>query len=285
MSEGVNISKNWFFFKAFTGGLRKYLHYYRACVLSTPPTLSLLTIGFLFRKVGRQLRWAQPFFLMLVSCVNFTPFKPQPHPAEYSRGPTERGLDANIIGSKTSLLSFNLRYLSELCCVNGPLGAGQAAFPVVRPLLSTNCNMSAIMAVLSLSDGMLAQPGCVYVALLRVLNCCPTCTMKHRITAAMKTIRSCCRCWRAAVNLTHGRFLFMQTQPKDMTWLACRTCCVGFPGAVRTESARFCCALRRFVSDWVYSGVFRDVYGEFMIQVNEEYLSFRGENTHTRSHL
>lgn len=34
----------------------------------------------------------------------------------------------------------------------------------------------------------------------------------------------------------------------------------------------------RFVSDWVYSGVFRDVYGEFMIQVNEEYLSFRDKH-------
>eukprot|EP00064_Thunnus_orientalis_P004817 superscaffoldBa00000452_g4830 len=34
----------------------------------------------------------------------------------------------------------------------------------------------------------------------------------------------------------------------------------------------------RFVSDWVYSGVFRDVYGEFMIQVNEDYLSFRDKH-------
>lgn len=33
---------------------------------------------------------------------------------------------------------------------------------------------------------------------------------------------------------------------------------------------------RRFIHDWVYSGVFRDVYGEFMIQVNHEYLGFRG---------
>lgn len=32
----------------------------------------------------------------------------------------------------------------------------------------------------------------------------------------------------------------------------------------------------RFIHDWVYSGVFRDVYGEFMIQVNQEYLGFRG---------
>lgn len=31
----------------------------------------------------------------------------------------------------------------------------------------------------------------------------------------------------------------------------------------------------RFIHDWVYSGVFRDVYGEFMIQVNPEYLGFR----------
>lgn len=98
-------------------------------------------------------------------------------------------------------LSFNLRYLSELCCLDGPLGAGQATFPVVSALLSANCNMSSITAVFSLSDGMSAQ---CRVALLRVLNCYPTCTMKHRITAAMRTTQSCCRCWRAAVNLTHG---------------------------------------------------------------------------------
>lgn len=42
-----------------------------------------------------------------------------------------------------------------------------------------------------------------------------------------------------------------------------------------------CFYSRRFVSDWVYSGVFRDVYGEFMIQVNEEYLRFRGGTSHT----
>lgn len=41
--------------------------------------------------------------------------------------------------------------------------------------------------------------------------------------------------------------------------------------------------LNRFMSDWVYSGVFRDVYGEFMIQVNEEYLGFRGEESQTPS--
>lgn len=42
--------------QAFTGGLRRYLHYYRACVLSTPASLSLLTIACHFRKLGRQLR-------------------------------------------------------------------------------------------------------------------------------------------------------------------------------------------------------------------------------------
>lgn len=134
-------------FQAFTGGLRKYLHYYRACVLSTPPTLSLLTIGFLFRKVGHQ-----------------------------------------------------LRYLSELCCVDGPLGAGQATFPVGVKLLSYLYNE--------------AQNNCSnenYPVLLSLLK-------------------------------------------------------------------RSCEPYTRFVSDWVYSGVFRDVYGEFMIQVNEEYLGFRDKN-------
>uniref|UniRef100_A0A6Q2YAQ0 Gamma-tubulin complex component 6 n=1 Tax=Esox lucius TaxID=8010 RepID=A0A6Q2YAQ0_ESOLU len=91
-------------FQAFTGGLRKYLHYYRACVLSTPPTLSLLTIGFLFRKVGRQ-----------------------------------------------------LRYLSELCCVDGASGVGQATFPSGVKLLSylyneaqSNCSNENYPVLLSL---------------------------------------------------------------------------------------------------------------------------------------
>ncbi|KAK7891650.1 hypothetical protein WMY93_023613 [Mugilogobius chulae] len=122
----------------------KVPHYYRACVLCTPPTLSLLTIGFLFRKVGHQ-----------------------------------------------------LRYLSELCCVDGPLGSGQASFPVGVKLLSYLYNE--------------AQNNCSnenYPVLLSLLK-------------------------------------------------------------------RSCAPYTRFVSDWVYSGVFRDVYGEFMIQVNEEYLGFR----------
>uniref|UniRef100_A0A8D3C209 Gamma-tubulin complex component 6 n=1 Tax=Scophthalmus maximus TaxID=52904 RepID=A0A8D3C209_SCOMX len=126
-------------FQAFTGGLRKYLHYYRACVLSTPPTLSLLTISFLFRKVGRQ-----------------------------------------------------LRYLSELCL---PCGSPQGV-----KLLSYLYNE--------------AQNNCSnenYPVLLSLLkNSCEPYT--------------------------------------------------------------------RFVSDWVYNGVFRDVHGEFMIQVNEDYLSFRDKH-------
>ncbi|XP_045893556.1 gamma-tubulin complex component 6 [Micropterus dolomieu] len=134
-------------FQAFTGGLRKYLHYYRACVLSTPPILSLLTIGFLFRKVGRQ-----------------------------------------------------LRYLSELCCVDGPLGAGQATFPVGVKLLSYLYNE--------------AQNNC----------------SNENYPVLLSLLKSSCEPYT------------------------------------------------RFVSDWVYNGVFRDVYGEFMIQVNEDYLSFRDKH-------
>ncbi|KAM9753470.1 gamma-tubulin complex component 6 [Menidia menidia] len=134
-------------FQAFTGGLRKYLHYYRACVLSTPPALSLMTIGFLFRKVGRQ-----------------------------------------------------LRYLSELCCVDGPLGAGQSTFPVGVKLLSYLYNE--------------AQSNC----------------SNENYPVLLSLLKSSCEPYT------------------------------------------------RFVSDWVYSGVFRDVYGEFMIQVNQDYLGFRDKN-------
>ena len=38
------------------------------------------------------------------------------------------------------------------------------------------------------------------------------------------------------------------------------------------------CAVCGFVSDWVYSKVVRDVNREFMIEVNEDYLRFRGQN-------
>lgn len=137
------------------------------------------------------------------------------------------------IKKKNLSLSFHLRYLSELCCVDGPLGAGQATFPVVSAFLSANCNMSSITAVFSLSDGMSAQ---CHVALLRVLNCCPTCTMKHRITAATRTIRCCCRCWRAAANHIHGQSLHYScrylsserniTQGHDFTSLICGSCSV-----------------------------------------------------------
>uniref|UniRef100_A0A3B4Z5N2 Gamma-tubulin complex component 6 n=1 Tax=Seriola lalandi dorsalis TaxID=1841481 RepID=A0A3B4Z5N2_SERLL len=131
-------------FQAFTGGLRKYLHYYRACVLSTPPTLSLLTIGFLFRKVGRQ-----------------------------------------------------LRYLSELCCVDGSVPCGS---PQGVKLLSYLYNE--------------AQNNC----------------SNENYPVLLSLLKSSCEPYT------------------------------------------------RFVSDWVYSGVFRDVYGEFMIQVNEDYLSFRDKH-------
>ncbi|EHH65954.1 hypothetical protein EGM_02832, partial [Macaca fascicularis] len=125
-------------FQAFTSGLRRYLQYYRACVLSTSPTLSLLTIGFLFKKLGRQ-----------------------------------------------------LRYLAELCGVGAVLpgtcgGGPRAAFPTGVKLLS-------------------------YLYQEALHNC--------------------------------------------------------------------------FIHDWVYSGVFRDAYGEFMIQVNHEYLSFRDKSYWTHGYV
>ncbi|XP_077770090.1 gamma-tubulin complex component 6 isoform X2 [Canis aureus] len=134
--------------QAFTSGLRKYLQYYRACVLSTPPTLSLLTIGFLFKKLGRQ-----------------------------------------------------LRYLAELCGVGAVLpGAGgepRAAFPTGVKLLS-------------------------YLYQEALDNC-----SNEHYPVLLSLLKTSCEPYT------------------------------------------------RFIHDWVYSGVFRDAYGEFMIQVNHEYLGFR----------
>ncbi|XP_047595834.1 gamma-tubulin complex component 6 isoform X4 [Lutra lutra] len=136
-------------FQAFTSGLRRYLQYYRACVLSTPPTLSLLTIGFLFKKLGRQ-----------------------------------------------------LRYLAELCGVGTALpgsGSGEpkAAFPTGVKLLS-------------------------YLYQEALDNC-----SNEHYPVLLSLLKTSCEPYT------------------------------------------------RFIHDWVYSGVFRDVCGEFMIQVNHEYLGFR----------
>ncbi|XP_042103867.1 gamma-tubulin complex component 6 isoform X4 [Ovis aries] len=136
-------------FQAFTSGLRRYLQYYRACVLSTPPTLSLLTIGFLFKKLGRQ-----------------------------------------------------LRYLAELCGVGATLqgsggGEPRAAFPTGVRLLS-------------------------YLYQEALDNC-----SNEHYPVLLSLLKTSCEPYT------------------------------------------------RFIHDWVYSGVFRDVYGEFMIQVNHEYLGLR----------
>lgn len=128
--------------------------------------------------------------------------------------------------------------------------------------------------------GVLAQ---CCVALLRVLSCCPTCTTRHRITAATRTTRSCCRCWRAAVNLTLGQFLQSGRYVLKTNDLNLKSGLYHVQNSLSRLSVLVSptpCSLLRFVSDWVYSGVFRDVYREFMIQVNEDYLGCRGEITH-----
>ncbi|XP_032625245.1 gamma-tubulin complex component 6 isoform X1 [Chelonoidis abingdonii] len=145
-------------FQAFTSGLRKYLQYYRACVLSTPPTLSLLTISFLFRKLGRQLRYL-----------------------------------AELCGIGTTVLGISR-------------GAG-ASFPTGVRLLS-------------------------YLYKEALNNC-----SNEHYPVLLSLLKTSCEPYT------------------------------------------------RFIYDWVYSGVFRDIYGEFMIQVNEDYLSFRDKHYWTHGYI
>ncbi|XP_072327532.1 gamma-tubulin complex component 6 isoform X2 [Scyliorhinus torazame] len=145
-------------FQAFTSGLRKYLQYYRACVLSTPPSLSLLPIVFLFRKLGRQ-----------------------------------------------------LRYLSELCGIgSGALGVNRGSsspFPTGVKLLS-------------------------YLYKEALNNC-----SNEHYPVLLSLLKNSCEPYT------------------------------------------------RFVYDWVYSGICRDAYGEFMIQVNEDYLNFRDKHYWTNGYV
>ncbi|CAI5785319.1 gamma-tubulin complex component 6 [Podarcis lilfordi] len=143
-------------FQAFTSGLRKYLQYYRACVLSTPSTLTLLTISFLFRKLGRQ-----------------------------------------------------LRYIAELCGIGVTVQgtAAAASFPTGVKLLS-------------------------YLYQEALNNC-----SNEHYPVLLSLLKTSCEPYT------------------------------------------------RFIHDWVYSGVFRDVYGEFMIQVNEDYLGFRDKHYWTHGYV
>ncbi|XP_045690834.1 gamma-tubulin complex component 6 [Phyllostomus hastatus] len=141
-------------FQAFTSGLRRYLQYYRACVLSTPSTLSLLTISFLFKKLGRQ-----------------------------------------------------LRYLAELCGVGTCGGEPRAAFPTGVKLLS-------------------------YLYQEALDNC-----SNEHYPVLLSLLKTSCEPYT------------------------------------------------RFIHDWVYSGVFRDTYGEFMIQVNHEYLGCRDKSYWTHGYV
>ncbi|XP_064139364.1 gamma-tubulin complex component 6 isoform X1 [Loxodonta africana] len=146
-------------FQAFTSGLRRYLQYYRACVLSTPATLSLLAIGFLFKKLGRQ-----------------------------------------------------LRYLAELCGVGtglpGTAGGGpRTAFPTGVKLLS-------------------------YLYQEALDNC-----SNEHYPVLLSLLKTSCEPYT------------------------------------------------RFIHDWVYSGLFRDIYGEFMIQVNHDYLGFRDKFYWTHGYM
>lgn len=204
--------------KAFTGGLRKYLQYYRACVLSTPPTLSLLTISFLFRKVGRQLRWDS--VSLLLACFLVLILHPffffnhdlsLPHIASVSL--RRWSLDVDSIQSKKKkrreIKAFSL---FQGTCQSSAAWMGlwvqaRLCFLWWVPFYLQTPSVSAIGALRWLSAG---ESGAVSLAhccasLLRVLSCCPTCTMRRRITAATRTTQCCCHCWRAAANPTLGQ--------------------------------------------------------------------------------
>lgn len=162
-----------------------------------PPTSACWPSAFYFGNWGANSGEMPPSRMCALVNLIIMKFKCS---RQYHHVLTEEILDVHTVRSEC--FAFDQRYLSELCCVDGLQGTSQATFPVVRPLLSANCSMSSIMAVFSLSGEVPAQ--CL-VVLLRVWNCSPTCTTRRRATAATRTIRSCCLCWRAAVNPTPGQ--------------------------------------------------------------------------------
>ncbi|XP_077121019.1 gamma-tubulin complex component 6 isoform X1 [Ranitomeya variabilis] len=100
-------------FQAFKSGLRKYLQYYRACVLSTASTLSLLTISFLFRKLGRQLR-----YLAELCCIG-------------SVGPGSSRGSSTSFPAGVKLLSYLYKEALE--------NSSNENYPVLLSLLKSSC--------------------------------------------------------------------------------------------------------------------------------------------------
>lgn len=175
-----------------------------------------------------------------------------------------------------------LRYLSELCCVDGPLGAGQAVFPVVSLLLSAKqqcvshwgcaptirsrvrCRwLTAVCVCVSLSLQGVKLLSYLYNEAQN--NC-----SNENYPVLLSLLKSSCEPYTRSI-FTHWQLCLkdkwlwtLKLRPEHLPWKS-----LLWPFLPLL--------LCRFVSDWVYSGVFRDVYREFMIQVNEEYLGCRGK--------
>ncbi|XP_061418726.1 gamma-tubulin complex component 6 isoform X2 [Lethenteron reissneri] len=139
-----------FIFQAFVSGIRRYLQYYKACVLSAPPSHSLLSLSHAFRQLTQQLRYMN----------------------ELCRIHTDDSRNGTLFDNcpnGVQLLSY--LYKEALCC------SDQGNYYVILSLLRSSC-----------------EP------------------------------------------------------------------------------------YTRFIQEWVYSGLCRDVYGEFMIRVNEDYLLSRDKH-------
>uniref|UniRef100_S4R8P1 Gamma-tubulin complex component 6 n=1 Tax=Petromyzon marinus TaxID=7757 RepID=S4R8P1_PETMA len=139
-----------FIFQAFVSGIRRYLQYYKACVLSAPPSHSLLSLSHAFRQLTQQLRYMN----------------------ELCRIHTDDSRNGTLFDNcPTGVQLLSYLYKEALCCCD------QGNYYVVLSLLRSSC-----------------EP------------------------------------------------------------------------------------YTRFIQEWVYSGLCRDVYGEFMIRMNEDYLLSRDKH-------
>ncbi|KAI4886263.1 hypothetical protein NFI96_016349 [Prochilodus magdalenae] len=229
-------------FQAFTGGLRRYLHYYRACVLSTPASLSLLTIGFHFRKLGRQLR------LPLVSTWKAV-------------RPSCSFLLNDVAGSRSLSTASPDSVMSFTCAQCKPAFiCEEHRAPVANlPILVFSGKCQASCTVL----------GCEHN---------PICGCQALIPSSWSRYLSELCCVDGAAGASQATF---PVGVKLLSYLynEAQSNCSNENYPVLLSLLKSSCEpYTRFVSDWVYSGFFRDVYKEFMIQVNEDYLSYRDKH-------
>ncbi|KAL4226032.1 Gamma-tubulin complex component 6 [Mactra antiquata] len=126
-----------------------------------------------------------------------------------------------------------------------------------------------------------------YTVILSVSDCKTLIQLQRRCHKLMKEIRylaSLCHCENPVTEETKQNF---PTGISLLGYLYNETVNASFSDhypLMLSLLKHTCAPYLQYVQDWVYHGIFKDIYGEFMIQVNEDYLQFKDKHYWTQGY-